>query len=79
MPRFGQAYQDLCDVQQSLKTRILNSDDDKAAALCAREMREIEAYKRELRGKPRLKPVDMDTLLKRATTRPAQLAEPVEA
>jgi hypothetical protein len=60
MPRFGESYQMLCDVQQTLVSLLQSADNESlaGAAHCAREVREIEIYKRELRGKPRLKAID---------------------
>ena len=79
MPQFGQAYQNLCDVQNALIARVLKDEtESRDAALCAREIREIESYKRELRGKPRLKAVDATLLLRNARAPRDTLAAPVE-
>lgn len=59
MAHYGEAYQNLCNVQKALIALVLKETEDlKGAASCAREVVAIESYKRELRGQARLKPVD---------------------
>lgn len=78
MAHYGEAYQNLCNIQKALISLILETDDMKGAALCAREVRELEAYKRELRGQARLKAVEPVNALRNARTAPAALDVPSE-
>lgn len=68
MAYLGEAYQNLCNVQKALVKLIesATNEDCAGAAHCAREVRELEAYKRELRGKPRLKAIDPALALRNA-------------
>jgi hypothetical protein len=61
----------LCDVQKNLVTLIKSANKESlvGAAYCAREIKEIEIYKRELRGKPRLKAIDAALMLRNAAAR----------
>lgn len=67
MARFGDAYQDLCDVQKKLKSLVIQSTTESTvgAASCAKQILEIEMFKREMRGIARLRPVERMANLKR--------------
>ena len=79
--RYGKSYQTLCELQQTLVEHTTAATCRAGeAAQCARAWIEAEAYKRELRGLPRLKPAERADLMKRANARTARpaLNEPVE-
>lgn len=78
MAHYGEAYQNLCNVQKALISLVISEREDlKGAASCAREIVAIEAYKRELRGQARLKAVDAINAIRHAQ-RTTQTAMPLE-
>lgn len=71
-------YYDAIAMQKRLMGLTLEGAEPKDAAACARAWLELEWFKREARGKPRLKPIDATALLRDARAKLAPRATPLE-
>lgn len=78
--RYGKTYSELCDIQRTVKSTLesITCKGGEVAQL-ARAWIECEAFKREMRGVPRLRSCDMQSLLRDARAKPATLDAPLEA
>ena len=78
---YSAPYRDLNIIQKSLFQRIMSKDiEDKDAALLSRVWVEVEAFKREMRGIPRLLGHKLDELAnaRLATAKRLQRSNPPE-
>lgn len=77
MSRHGAAYQEACNFQKDLIKRR-ETVADKFAGTIARSWLDLEYFKREVRGLPRLKPAEAIAMMKRLRPAPAARNEPLE-
>ena len=82
--RYGKDYYQACSIQEMLQTTIEQGVEAKSLGQIVRAWIELVAFKRELRGLPRLKASDLLALMPKATRAaagaidlPTEVSEPL--